>query len=202
MSRTDWFVVVFLVVAIAERLHERRFSQRAVRGERRMEWSYAALHSFHALIFAATAVEYFLRRRDLTWAVTGVGLALFVVAMIVRVTAIRALGRFWSLHLEIRQEHKLITEGVYRYLRHPAYSAIMLEVISVPLVANAYVALALAVCAYVPLLLLRWRREEIEMIDKFGDEYVRYRRQVPAFIPYRRPRSGERSDATIVSQEK
>jgi protein-S-isoprenylcysteine O-methyltransferase Ste14 len=106
-------------------------------------------------------------------------------ALVVRLWAIRTLGRYWSLHLEIRQDHQLVTEGVYRHMRHPAYSAIMLEVVSVPLVANAYGMLVFAIGWYVTLILLRWHREEREMVSKFGEQYEQYRREVPAFVPWR-----------------
>jgi protein-S-isoprenylcysteine O-methyltransferase Ste14 len=73
-------------------------------------------------------------------------------------------------------------------MRHPAYSAIMLEVISIPLVGNAWWVLAISVGAYIPLLLARWWREEREMVGKFGEAYEQYRREVPAFLPWRLPR--------------
>jgi protein-S-isoprenylcysteine O-methyltransferase Ste14 len=183
MGGTDWFLTIFLAAALLERVYERRFSNRAIRGEYKMEWSYVVLHNSYTAILVASAIEYFVCRRDLQWPVTIMGLGLFAVALVVRLTAIRALGKFWSLHLEIRDEHQLVMHGIYQHLRHPAYLAIMLEVTSIPLVANAFYTLALAVGAYVPFLLMRWRREEREMIAKFGERYVRYCREVPAFLP-------------------
>jgi len=171
------FLVMFLIGALGERLYEFRFSQKAERGERKMEWSYTALHTLYLVVFAVTGVEYFFWPRTIHYVVTAGGVTLFVVSLVVRLTAIRTLGRFWSLDLEIRAEHRLVTEGIYRYVRHPAYSAIMLEIVSVPLVANAFGALALALFGYVPLLLWRWRCEEREMIQKFGDRYIQYRKQ-------------------------
>ena len=41
----DWFVIGFLVLAAIERLWERRYDLQALRGERKMEWSYVLLHS-------------------------------------------------------------------------------------------------------------------------------------------------------------
>jgi protein-S-isoprenylcysteine O-methyltransferase Ste14 len=192
-----WFVIGFLAVASAERIWERRYSDRAKRGERRMPWCYTAMHSLHIVIFVATGVECFWLRRAPVWAVTAAGLVLFVVAVTVRLTAVRTLGKFWSLHLEIRADHQLVTEGIYSYMRHPAYAAIVLEMIAVPLVGNSYGTLALAVFGFVPLLLLRWQREEKEMIAKFGEQYERYRQVVPAFVPWRgrawrQPAAGER----------
>ncbi len=168
-----------------ERLYELRYSRRAIRGQRRMEWSYVVLTTLHVIIFVATPAEYLWANRHIKWPATVFGLILFAVALVVRLSAIRALGKFWSLHLEIREEHKLITEGIYRHVRHPAYLAIMLEVMSVPLVANAYYVLGMALLVYVPVLLMRCSREEQEMIKKFGEQYVQYRKEVPAFLPWR-----------------
>ncbi|MCX7826278.1 MAG: isoprenylcysteine carboxylmethyltransferase family protein, partial [Verrucomicrobiae bacterium] len=108
-------------------------------------------------------------------------------------------------HVEIRREHQLIREGIYKYLRHPAYAAILVEVISIPLVTNAWATILLALLTYWPVLLARWQREEMEMIAKFGEQYVRYRQEVPAFVPWRaivnprqansRTRSHQPSDA-------
>jgi protein-S-isoprenylcysteine O-methyltransferase Ste14 len=131
------------------------------------------------------ALEYFLLKRPVCFVAVGTGLVLYALALVVRLWAIRTLGRYWSLHLEIRQDHQLVTEGVYRHMRHPAYSAIMLEVVSVPLVANAYGMLVFAIGWYVTLILLRWHREEREMVSKFGEQYEQYRREVPAFVPWR-----------------
>ena len=195
MEGSNWLVVLFLLLAVGERLFERRFSSRAVRGERKMEWSYVALHSGYVIIFALTAAEYFLAHRALHWGMTTAGLAAYGLGLVVRLTAIRTLGKFWSLHLEIRQDHQLVTHGIYQHVRHPAYVAIMLEIVAVPLVANALGTLGIALMMYVPLLLLRWRREESEMIEKFGERYAQYCRNVPAFIPWRSRTRGARQTA-------
>jgi protein-S-isoprenylcysteine O-methyltransferase Ste14 len=185
MDNFVWFVIGFLMLASAERVWERRYSDQAKRGERRMPWCYTAMHSLHCVVFAVTGVECFCLRRAPMWTVTAAGLVLFTVALAVRLTAVRTLGKFWSLHLEIRPDHQLVTEGIYGYVRHPAYAAIALEIVAVPLVGNSYWTLALAACGFVPLLLARWQREEKEMVAKFGEQYERYRHVVPAFVPWR-----------------
>ena len=179
------FLILFLVAAMVERLFERRYSRQAVRGDRKMDWSYTAFHTLHVVIYFGTAIECLWLKRPVCWPVTALGLVLFLISGVVRFTAIRTLGKFWSLHLEIREGHQLIRGGIYQYVRHPAYAAIMLEVISIPLVGNAYSALLVAVGLYIPLLLIRWRREEVEMVAKFGRQYETYRHAVPAFIPWR-----------------
>ena len=186
MGRFGWLLFGFLVVAVAERLYERRFSVQAKRGEVKMLWSYVAFHLLHSLIYLGTGLEYFLLRRPVIIPLVVLGLVLFAGSLALRLVAIRTLGRYWSLNLEIRGDHRLIRDGIYQYMRHPAYSAIMLEVISIPLVGNAWWTMVLSVGVYIPLLLARWWREEREMIAKFGTEYEEYRRHVYAFVPLRR----------------
>ena len=188
MGKFGWLLYGFLVFAAAERLYERRFSVQAKRGEVKMLWSYVAFHILHSLIYLATGLEYFLLPRTVSIPLVILGLVMYAASLALRLVAIRALGRYWSLNLEIRGDHRLIREGVYQYMRHPAYSAIMLEVISIPLVGNAWWTLVLSVGVYIPLLLARWWREEREMIAKFGEAYEQYRREVHAFLPWRLPR--------------
>ena len=65
-------------------------------------------------------------------------MGLFVAANVIRVMAIRALGRFWSLHVEIREPHQFVQDGPYRIVRHPVYSSFVIEHIAIPLVGNAW----------------------------------------------------------------
>jgi protein-S-isoprenylcysteine O-methyltransferase Ste14 len=182
---TDWLYLIFIIGAAVERFAERRFSHQAVRGERRMAWSYRVLHPLHIAIYLGAVAEFYGLARPVRLPVVGLGLGLFAVSLAVRLTAIRALGKFWSLHLEIRDGHRLVTEGIYRYVRHPAYLAIMLEVVALPVVGGCWFTLLFAVLAYIPMLLLRWHTEEREMVAKFGEQYQRYQREVPAFLPWR-----------------
>jgi protein-S-isoprenylcysteine O-methyltransferase Ste14 len=179
------FVSVFVLLAIAERAWELTLSRQAICGQKRQAWSFWYFAVVQALIYAGAVAEAMWLRREMLWSATVAGLILFAVSLVVRLVAIRTLGKFWSLHVEIREEHRLIREGIYRHVRHPAYAAILLEMISIPLVANAWATIALALAAYWPVLLARWWREEREMIAKFGEQYARYRREVPAFVPWR-----------------
>ena len=183
MGTFRWLLLGFLTFAIIERLYERRFSQSAKRGDVKMSWSYTAFHILHALIYVGTGVECFLFPRTVNYTLAGAGLALFCVSLWLRICAIKTLGQYWSLNLEIRKDHQLVREGIYQYMRHPAYSAIMLEVVAIPVVGNAWFTLMLSVFLYIPLLLARWSVEEKEMVGKFGEQYETYRERVPAFWP-------------------
>ncbi len=186
MTTTKWLFVVFVVVVVVERLLETNFSRKAMRGQKHMNWSLPAFFVLHVGLIAGMTAEFFLVRGDRVnpW-VSLAGLAVFAAAMGLRLVAIRTLGKFWSLDVEIREGHKLVREGVYGYMRHPVYSAIILEFVGMNLVANAWWTLLATLILYFPLLGLRLLQEEKVLVEKFGEDYRRYRLEVRALVPIR-----------------
>jgi protein-S-isoprenylcysteine O-methyltransferase Ste14 len=83
---------------------------------------------------------------------------------------------------EAQRGHRLATTGAYARLRHPQYIAFVLIMTGFLLQWPTLVTLAMY-----PVLVMMYaflgKREEKEMLAQFGDEYRRYRRVVPAFIP-------------------
>lgn len=183
MRTSDWWVVALLGIYLMECFLVTFARREVVPGEKRMQWSLYALFMTYNVIWACALVEHLaVRHQVIVWVSVGAAL-LHWVALALRLTAIRTLGRFWSLQVEIRQGHKLIQEGAYRFVRHPAYSAIIVEVLTIPVVANAWWSLGLAVITLVPLILMRMRREEEAMVEKFGDAYREYQHTVGALVP-------------------
>jgi protein-S-isoprenylcysteine O-methyltransferase Ste14 len=93
------------------------------------------------------------------------------------------LGRNWSVTLEIRDEHQVVTGGIYSLVRHPMYLSLLVysagQVLVLPnwVVGPAYgVAMALVFA-------FRLRPEEQMMLDVFGDEYNVYMRRTKRLIP-------------------
>lgn len=92
------------------------------------------------------------------------------------------LDKQWSLALEIREDHKLITSGPYRYVRHPMYLGIFvytfgLMMISLDLLVMLFFAFSILVNY------LRIPREEQMLIDEFGDEYLDYMKRSGRLLP-------------------
>jgi len=175
--------VVFMVVATGWRVWETFRKQGSVRGATSMQWSFYLLFAFSNVVFLGTVAEFFLVDRPYRLGWGAVGLALFVAANLLRVVAIRTLGQFWSLHIEIREQHQFVRQGPYRWVRHPAYLSFVLEHIAVPLAGNAWWSLAVALLGYLPVLLWRIAREDKALVVKFGAAYETYRREVGALLP-------------------
>jgi len=95
----------------------------------------------------------------------------------------RDLGRNWSPSLEISQEQKLVTSGVYRAIRHPIYAAVMLSVIAQALMLSNWLAGPAGLAVYLPIYLLRVPREEHMMLENFGEDYREYMSRTGRIFP-------------------
>ncbi|MDR0364412.1 MAG: isoprenylcysteine carboxylmethyltransferase family protein [Bacteroidales bacterium] len=96
----------------------------------------------------------------------------------------RTLGDNWSPVLEIRREHTLITDGPYRYVRHPMYTDMLLWLVSFVLVtANWFYALTIS-AGLILLFTVRIPDEERLMLDRFGEQYRVYMKRTKRLIPH------------------
>jgi protein-S-isoprenylcysteine O-methyltransferase Ste14 len=89
----------------------------------------------------------------------------------------------WSVSLDIREDHALITSGVYRRLRHPMYSAILLHSVGQALVAPNWIVGSFYPCAYILMFSFRVGPEEQMMLQQFGDRYAIYMAKSQRLIP-------------------
>lgn|SRR5947209_5472339 len=83
----------------------------------------------------------------------------------------RALGRNWSVSLDVREGHQLVTDGIYRRVRHPMYSAFWLWAIAQALLLPNWVAGFAGLVGFGTLFFGRVAREERMMLETFGDSY-------------------------------
>jgi protein-S-isoprenylcysteine O-methyltransferase Ste14 len=93
------------------------------------------------------------------------------------------LGRNWSVTLAVREQHTLVTTGIYRRLRHPMYSAFFLAAVAQALLLPNWIAGPAAFVGFGTLFFGRLWREERMMIETFGDEYRRYMARTSRIIP-------------------
>jgi protein-S-isoprenylcysteine O-methyltransferase Ste14 len=93
------------------------------------------------------------------------------------------LGRNWSPRLEIRESHRLVTEGIYRRIRHPMYLSIWLLVIAQAMILPNYVAGFSGLVPFALLYFLRVGKEEKMMGEEFGGEYEQYLRKTGRLVP-------------------
>jgi protein-S-isoprenylcysteine O-methyltransferase Ste14 len=93
------------------------------------------------------------------------------------------LGKYWSITLELRQEHRLVTKGIYRHIRHPMYTALFLYSVGQALVVPNGVVGPSYLVTFAILFACRLRAEERMMLDAFGNEYAAYMARTKRLVP-------------------
>lgn len=93
------------------------------------------------------------------------------------------LGANWSVTLEMREGHQLISSGVYKRIRHPMYTSIFLYAIAQGLLLPNWVAGPSCLIAFILMFSLRIGPEEKMMLEKFGDDYRNYVSRTKRLIP-------------------
>jgi len=95
----------------------------------------------------------------------------------------RALGRNWSVSLDVRVDHQLITDGIYQNVRHPMYSAFWLWALAQALLLPNWVGGLSGIVGFGILFFGRVSREERIMLDMFGDQYRAYMARTGRILP-------------------
>lgn len=117
-----------------------------------------------------------------TW-IRGCGAVVMAVALWLFWRSHADLGLNWSATLEIRTDHNLVTNGIYRRIRHPMYTAIFLVCVAQGLMLDNWLAGWAALVAFACLYIRRVPNEEQMMIEQFGDQYESYRRNTGRLVP-------------------
>ncbi|MFD2184077.1 protein-S-isoprenylcysteine O-methyltransferase [Rhodoplanes azumiensis] len=95
----------------------------------------------------------------------------------------KALGRNWSISLDVRDRHTLVTDGVYRWVRHPMYTAFWLWALAQALLLPNAIAGPAGLVGFGVLFFGRVGSEERMMLDAFGDQYRAYMGRTRRIIP-------------------
>lgn len=111
-----------------------------------------------------------------------IGAALAVLATALLVWSRLVLGGMWASVPLVQDDHRLVTGGPYRFVRHPIYTGILGMSLAAALAYGFGIWILFPVLA-VPFVLRRVYREDHMMADTFGEEYAAYRTRVPALFP-------------------
>jgi protein-S-isoprenylcysteine O-methyltransferase Ste14 len=94
------------------------------------------------------------------------------------------LGRNWTPTLGTRDNHRMVTDGVFRHIRHPMYAAHILWGIATPMMLHNWIAGLVLPVVFVAQYLSRVGSEERMMLEHFGEQYESYMRRTGRIIPH------------------
>lgn len=112
------------------------------------------------------------------------GVLVFAIALWLFWQSHHDLGQNWSPTLQVREDHTLITQGIYQAIRHPMYTSIWLWAIAQGLLLTNWLAGLSGILAFGTLYCLRVGNEEAMMLEQFGDQYQAYMQKTKRLLPY------------------
>ena len=95
----------------------------------------------------------------------------------------QALGHHFSPHLELREDHRIVHEGPYAFVRHPMYTSGLCFLIGNGLLSSNVILLLVPTCSFIVLLVLRVHDEEKMLRHRFGVEWERYTQKTGFLVP-------------------
>ncbi len=113
-----------------------------------------------------------------------VGTAMLLLGTALRCWAVWTLRSFFTLSVQTKGEQKLIQAGPYRVVRHPAYTASIMQLIGFPLGLRSWPGLIAAIAIAALVYGYRIRTEEKALREHFGEEYEEYRRRTWRLFPF------------------
>ncbi|MCP3994930.1 MAG: isoprenylcysteine carboxylmethyltransferase family protein [bacterium] len=111
------------------------------------------------------------------------GLALFFTGLTIMLVGQTTLWRNYSGTVLIREDHQLITHGIYRFTRNPIYLGGIMAITGIPVYASSLYGF-LSSLVLIPLILNRIRLEERLLTEEFQDAFVRYKETTRRLIPF------------------
>lgn len=181
--------LAFLGLIAAERVYELVLSTRNARralaagGREVGQAHYRVMTLFHTAFLLACAGEVLLLHRPFPGVLGWACLAGALAAQLLRYWAITTLGERWNTRIIFIPGATPVTAGPYRFVRHPNYVAVILEMVFVPLVHGGYLTALVFSLGNAALLFVRIRAEEAAL----GAEYQQAFSSRPRFLPGNTP---------------
>ncbi|MFW9845899.1 MAG: methyltransferase family protein [Candidatus Thorarchaeota archaeon] len=113
-----------------------------------------------------------------------IGIIIYIIGAIVVLRSRIQLGRYGDGTPALKEDHHLLTEGIYNHIRHPLYSGGMIGRIGLGLSFRGYLGAILYVLVYFLIFRKRMEIEEQSLMTLFGEEYEEYMKRTRRLIPY------------------
>lgn len=180
-------IAVFGVVGLPAQLRtlKMRVERSASPRDRGSYWAVQAVTLAGVVLGYQLAMHY--TGATITWqrpVVFGAGIALILLGSAVNWHAIRELGRFFTVQVAVRRDQQVVQSGLYRLVRHPAYSGQLLVFLGLGLALTNWASIAaVMICAMVGYT-YRVTIEERVLRNELGQAYAENATRTSRFIPY------------------
>ena len=160
------FFVVFISFLLLQRLFELYIAKRNEKWMlARGAIEYGQVHYkwfvlMHILFFMSIITEVVFHSFQQEIKISWIFFWLFIMMQLARVWCIGSLGRFWNTKIIVLQNVILIKKGPYRWVRHPNYIIVLIELFTIPFMFHAYFTAIIFPTLHIILLMIRIPEEE------------------------------------------
>ena len=166
-----WLFTGLIILLAAQRSYELHLSSRneavirSLGGREYGAWQVQAMKALHAGWFIAMLVEVYALRRPFIPGLALAALITLVAGQSLRYAALLSLKWRWTVRVMTIPGLPLVHQGIYRYLRHPNYLGVVLEILAAPLLHSAYITAIVFSLANLLLLNARVRTEDRALLE-------------------------------------
>ena len=171
-------IYIFIALVIGQRLVELRIAKKNERwikaqgGYERGESHYPYIVTLHVVFFLSLLSEVTLTwTEEKSW--NFIALVAFLFAQWGRFWVLTSLGKFWNTKILVLPGAKVVRKGPYRYMRHPNYFIVLIEMVTLPLIFHAYWTAWIFTVSSAIILYVRIREEEAALKEAtdYGDVF-------------------------------
>ena len=112
------------------------------------------------------------------------GIGLIWAGMALRLWAVMTLGQFFRTSVLVHEDHRLITSGPYRVLRHPSYTGSLITLGGIGLAMGNWLSVLIITGCALLAFAIRMMVEETALAEHFGAEFAMHKRRTWAIIPF------------------
>ncbi|MFT9819807.1 methyltransferase family protein [Lysinibacillus sp. NPDC056185] len=112
------------------------------------------------------------------------GVIVGLVGVWIRFYSMKILGRFYSRNVGMQGEHKLIQNGLYKYIRHPGYLGSFLTFLGFAISSSSFIAIIINIILFFLAYSYRIKIEERILVTLFGEQYKQYQSNTWRIIPF------------------
>lgn len=194
--------LMFILFLVGERIYETFYTSKEREGQKlHRDWALLVVIISYLAVFQGSFYEYYLVRRNINSNIFSAALTAYFISLAIRWWTIQVTGDQWGIHsveqARVSVSRRLIREGPYRFLRHPYYLAVCIEIISIPIMMGALWALMIAVFIVCPAEIYRGYLEEKGLLATFGWSYLKYKQERAGFLPIKKAGNYDRRQSAL-----
>ncbi len=167
------------LIWLAPFLTAKRHGERPKEVDRRARWGILLVAVAYSILWQNS----FWARPLGAWRIA-LSVTFLLLAGVVSSAATRSLGRQWRIDASLNPDHELVTSGPYALVRHPIYTSMLFMLWGTGFMVTPLPMLLLATVVFIVGTEIRVRIEDRLLASHFGDEFWKYQRSVPAYIPF------------------